>query len=80
MRLLGDFIMAVAVKLSDQLVSEAKRVASVSARSVPKQIEYWSTIGHIAEENPELSYQMIKGILLSQQDIKDNQVMPYQFG
>lgn len=72
--------MAVAVKLSDKLVSKARSNATINARSVPKQIEYWSNIGYLAEQNPELSYQMIRDILLSQQDIKDSEVTPYQFG
>jgi hypothetical protein len=68
------------VKLSDQLVDEARRHAALNSRSVPKQIEYWSRIGKIAEENPDLPYSMIKGIMLGLQEIEDGQSSDYQFG
>ena len=60
--------MATTVKLSDELVNEAKRYAHVYARSVPKQIEYWSRIGKIAEENPDLPFFMILDILIADQE------------
>jgi hypothetical protein len=53
------------VNLSDTLVEEAKRYGHVYSRSTPKQIEYWARIGKIAEENPDLPYDFIKGILLA---------------
>lgn len=34
--------MSVAMKLSDDLVEDAKTVAAAEHRSVPKQIEYWA--------------------------------------
>ncbi len=67
------------VKLSDQLVEEARRHAALNSRSVPKQIEYWSKIGKIAEENPDLPYGMIKGILLGLQEIDEGQLTEYRF-
>ena len=67
------------IKLSDKLISEARRYAEAFSRSVPKQVEYWSQIGKIAEENPDLSYNFIKDILLAKQEIKDQQVIPYKF-
>ena len=44
--------MSAVVKLSGKLIKQA----SLYKRSVPKQIEYWSQIGKITEENPGLSY------------------------
>ncbi|WP_365732912.1 hypothetical protein [Nitrosomonas sp.] len=29
-------------------------------RSIPEQIEYWLRIGNIAEENPDLTFSMIR--------------------
>jgi hypothetical protein len=46
-------IMSTAVKLAETLIDQPRRYANVAHRSVPKQIEYWSQIGRIAEENPE---------------------------
>jgi hypothetical protein len=61
----GGSAVTVNVKLSEALVAEAKRVGSVSHRSLPKQIEYWSQIGKISEENPNLPFSVIKDILTS---------------
>lgn len=60
--------MSVNVKLSDNLVDQAKRYALIQHRSLPKQIEYWSQIGKIAEENPDLPYAMIRDILIADQE------------
>ncbi|MGH1403010.1 MAG: TA system antitoxin ParD family protein [Alphaproteobacteria bacterium] len=72
--------MATTIKLSDDIVNEAKRYGAVYRRSTPKQIEYWSNIGKIAEENPDLSYNFIKDILLAKAELEDQQVTPYKFG
>ena len=68
------------VKLPDELVEQARRNGKVAHRSVPKQIVHWSTIGKIAEENPDLPYDFIKDILLALQDEKDGQFTPSEFG
>jgi len=60
--------MSVNVKLSESLVDQAKSHAQVQHRSVPKQIEYWSQIGKIAEENPDLPFFMIRDILIADQE------------
>jgi hypothetical protein len=72
--------MATTIKLSDDIVNEAKRYGAVYSRSTPKQIEYWLNIGKIAEENPDLSYNFIKDILLAKAELVDQQVTPYEFG
>lgn len=63
-----DKTVSMTIKLSDGLINEAKRYAAVYSRSIPKQIEYWSRIGKIAEENPDLPYSFIQQILLAQQE------------
>ncbi|MGK2906595.1 MAG: TA system antitoxin ParD family protein [Desulfuromonadales bacterium] len=60
--------MSVNVKLSENLVNQAKRHAQIQHRSVPKQIEYWSQVGKIAEENPDLPFSMIREILIADQE------------
>lgn len=70
--------MPVNVKLSDELVADAKRHGHVYRRSLPKQIEYWSRIGKIAEENPDLPYSLIQKVLLAREEI--DLVEEYQFG
>lgn len=63
------------VKLSDELVNQARQYGDVYHRSIPKQIEYWSRIGKIAEENPDLPYSFIKDILLARQE----EAVPFEF-
>ncbi|MDD3183393.1 MAG: hypothetical protein PHD48_11410 [Alphaproteobacteria bacterium] len=72
--------MSTTIKISDELVGEARRYAEVYSRSVPKQIEYWSRLGKIAEENPDLTFDMIKDIMIAQQEAKDGETTPYSFG
>ena len=72
--------MSMSIKLSDDLVKIAQQHGDVCHRSISKQIEYWSTIGRIAEENPELPYSFIKDVLLAQKETADGEVTPYQFG
>lgn len=69
--------MSVNVKLSESLVDQARRTAQIQHRSVPKQIEYWSQIGKIAEENPELPFTLIRDILIADQE---EPVGEYRFG
>ena len=72
--------MLTTIKISDKLVKEARRYGGVYSRSVPKQIEYWSRIGQIAEENPDLPYNFIKDILIAKQEAADGETTPYRFG
>ncbi len=72
--------MATTIKLPDKIINEARRYAAVYSRSTPKQIEYWVTIGKIAEENPSLPYSFIKEILLAKAELEDGEVTPYEFG
>lgn len=60
--------MAIAVKLSDEIVSNAKVNAKALSRSIAGQIEHWAKIGKLAEENPDLTYDFIKNILIAQQE------------
>jgi hypothetical protein len=69
--------MAINVKLSETLVQTAKHYGSIEHRSVPKQIEYWSQIGKIAAENPDLPFSVIRDILIADQE---EAVSEYQFG
>jgi hypothetical protein len=69
--------MSVNVKLSEGLVEQAKRYAIIEHRSVPKQIEYWSRVGKIAEENPDLPFSMIRDILVADLEEPSGE---YQFG
>ena len=72
--------MAFAMKLSDDLVEDAKIVAAAEHRSVPKQIEYWARIGKAVLENPDLPLRMIQDTMLSIEEVKAGQISTYKFG
>ena len=69
--------MAINVELPEALVDSAKRYGAIEHRSVPKQIEYWSQIGKIAAENPDLPFSVIRDILIAEQEEPAGE---YQFG
>ncbi|HBY05930.1 MAG: hypothetical protein UV38_C0003G0013 [candidate division TM6 bacterium GW2011_GWE2_42_60] len=71
--------MASTVKLSDEIMSEAKTISKALNRSVAGQIEYWAKIGKIAEENPDLTYEFIKNILIALQEAEFGKVEKYSF-
>lgn len=71
--------MSSAVKLSEHIVSEARIISKVLNRSVAGQIEHWAKIGKIAEENPDLTYEAIKNILIAQQEALSGNLEPYHF-
>ena len=70
------FPMSINVKLPEALVESAKRYSTLEHRSVPKQIEYWSQIGKIAVENPDLPFSVIRDILIADQEEPSGE---YQF-
>jgi ParD-like antitoxin of type II ParDE toxin-antitoxin system len=71
--------MATAVKLSEHIISEAKIISKALNRSVAGQIEHWVRIGKIAEENPDLSYEFIKNILIAQEEVEAGKLKSYHF-
>ncbi|MFZ2315130.1 MAG: ParD-like family protein [Gammaproteobacteria bacterium] len=72
--------MAQSVRLSDNLIKQAKAVGEAMSRSCAGQIEHWAKIGKIAEENPDLSYEFIKDSLLAKAEIDNGFVDDYGFG
>jgi hypothetical protein len=49
--------MATAVRITDELVAEAKKFSKIDKRSLTGQIEHWARIGKCAEENSDLTLQ-----------------------
>ncbi len=72
--------MTTAVRVSDKLVREAKIYSKVDKRSVTGQIEHWANIGKCAEENPELTYSLIKDILIGLVELDHGESSEYKFG
>jgi hypothetical protein len=71
--------MASSVKLSEEIIADAKIVSKVLNRSVSGQIEYWAKIGKIVEENPDLTYEFIKNVLLAKEEVQQGKTEPYIF-
>ena len=72
--------MAVALKLSDELIELATPTAAAQHRSIPKQIEHWARLGKVMEENPDMPLQFIKDTLLALEEAKAGQTTAYSFG
>lgn len=71
---------ATAVKIDSEMVAQAKTYGAAQSRSATKQIEYWARIGKIAQDNPDLTFEDISGILISMAQVKSGTTAPYKFG
>lgn len=72
--------MATAVRITDDLVREAKIFSKIDKRSLTGQIEHWARIGKCAEENPDLTYALIKEILIGLAELEQGEYREYTFG
>lgn len=72
--------MATAIRISEDLVGEAKKYSKIDHRSLTGQIEHWARIGKCAEENSDLTYSLIKEILIGIEELDENEKTEYQFG
>ena len=71
--------MATAVRISNKLVHDARLFSKVEQRSLTGQIEYWAKIGKCVEENPDLTYSLIKDILLGIEELEQGEFSEYTF-
>ena len=62
------------VKLSKNIITEAKIISKALNRSLAGQIEHWAKIDRLAEENSDLTYEFIKSILIAQQEVAANKL------
>jgi len=72
--------MTAAVRVSADLVKEAKIYSKIDKRSVTGQIEHWARIGKCAEENPDHTYGLIKEILVGMAELEQGEYSEYKFG
>jgi hypothetical protein len=72
--------MATAIRISERLVKEAKKYSNVDHRSITGQIEHWARIGKCAEDNPDLTYSLIKEILIGLEELEQGEKSEYKFG
>ena len=72
--------MPTAVRISDSLLNEARKYSKVDHRSITGQIEHWARIGKCIEENPDLTYDLIKEIFIGMEELNSGEKEEYQFG
>ena len=72
--------MATAIRVSEELVNEAKKYSRIEHRSMTGQIEHWARIGKCIEENPDLTYNLIKEILIGIEELEQGEKSEYRFG
>ena len=72
--------MATAVRISEELVNDAKKISRIDHRSLTGQIEHWARMGKCAEENPDLTYSLIKEILIGVEELEQGEKSEYRFG
>lgn len=76
----GEHDMATAVRISEELLNDAKKFSRIDHRSVTGQIEHWARMGKCAEENPDLTYSLIKEILIGLEELEQGEKTEYRFG
>ncbi|HBR21476.1 MAG TPA: hypothetical protein DD713_02740 [Nitrospiraceae bacterium] len=72
--------MATAIRISEELIGDAKKFSRIDHRSLTGQIEHWARIGKCAEENPDLPYTLIKEILIGIEELEQGAKSEYKFG
>lgn len=72
--------MATVVRISEELVNEARKFSKIDHRSLTGQIEHWAQIGKHMEENPDLTYAQIKDILFGLEELEKGEKSEYKFG
>jgi hypothetical protein len=71
--------MATAVRISENLVNDARKFSRIDHRSLTGQIEHWARMGKCAEENPDLTYSLIKEILIGIEELEQGEKSEYKF-
>jgi len=72
--------MTTALRISDELVREARIFSKIDQRSLTGQIEHWVKIGKCDEENPDFTYSMIKDTLIGLVELEQSKSSEYKFG
>ena len=71
--------MATAVRISENLVNDARKISRIDHRSLTGQIEHWAQLGKCAEENPDLTYSLVKEILIGVEELEQGEKSEYKF-
>lgn len=66
------------IRLPQGIIELAKKHADYNLRTISKQIEYWITIGMIADDNPELTASFIKQNLKSLKEAVNSDITDFK--
>ncbi len=69
--------MAVSIRLDEDLEVAARAASKANRRSLAKQVSYWADIGRIAEEYPDLPFEVIKNIMQGVHELDEGLELPY---
>lgn len=58
-------MMGTPIRIREDIYNAAKKTAGAEHRTVPGQIEFWAKIGKCALDNPDLSVNFIRDVLIS---------------
>lgn len=72
--------MPMPVRISDELLNEARKYSKIDHRSLAGQVEHWARIGKCVEENPDLTYDLIKEIFVGLAELEQGEKEEYKFG
>jgi hypothetical protein len=75
----GTRDMATAVRISEKLLNDAKKYSRIDHRSPGGQIEYWARMGKCAEEEQDLTYTLIKEIMIGLEELERGEKTEYRF-
>ncbi len=70
--------MLTTIGVSENLIREAGIYGKADNRSVSAQIEHWIRIGKCAEENPDLTYDLIREILIGIEELEQGKCSEYK--
>jgi hypothetical protein len=71
--------MSTVVRISDELANVARHRSKVEQRSMTAQLEYWVKIGKASEDNPNMTFALLKEIMISRSEIESSQGEEYVF-
>ena len=57
--------MGIPVRIDDDLYDQARAQARAECRTIAGQIEFWAIVGRTALDNPDLSIDFIRDLLIS---------------
>ncbi|MGK5094841.1 hypothetical protein WDW89_22875 [Deltaproteobacteria bacterium TL4] len=67
------------IRIDDDILASATIASKANHRPLSKQIEYWTMIGQISEENPDLNFEAMRVLLQSEADLENDNVEAYEF-